>query len=34
VFRVTRGRLPELARTVVSVANALSLELGYHEAAS
>ena len=34
VFRMTRDRLPELARIVVSVANALSIELGYHAAAS
>jgi len=34
VFRMTRARLPELARTVVSVASALSSELGHQEAAS
>ena len=34
VFRMTRDRLPELARIVVSVASALSNELGYHAAAS
>ena len=33
VFRMTKDRVPELARTVVSVANALSTELGHHEAA-
>ncbi len=34
VFRMTKDRVPELARVVVNVANALSTELGYHEAAS
>ena len=33
VFRMTKDRVPELARTVVSVADALSSELGHHEAA-
>jgi DNA-binding IclR family transcriptional regulator len=34
VFRMTRDRLPDLARTVTSVAGALSSELGYHAVAS
>jgi IclR family KDG regulon transcriptional repressor len=34
VFRMTRDRVPDLARTIVNVANALSSELGHPEAAS
>ena len=34
VFRMTKDRVPELARIVVNVANALSSELGHPDAAS
>ncbi len=34
VFRMTKDRLPELSRIVVTVANALSAELGHHAEAS
>jgi len=34
VFRMTKDRVPDLARTVVNVANALSSELGHPDAAS
>ncbi len=34
VFRMTKDRVPELAHTVVTVANALSSELGHHAEAS
>ena len=34
VFRMTKDRVPELARTVVNVANALSSELGHPDVAS